>query len=262
MQDYKILPLFKTHYSIGKSILTLETSDKKENEPISVFSLAKDASLKEIFLVEDNFSGFLEAFKNAKTSNLKLIFGIRLFLTESMADKTPEAECKRSKIIIFIKNTQGYSDLCKIWSVASSEGLYSKNNNQVKMPHIDYENLKRLWTKNLKLVVPFYDSFLHMNVLDCGTCVPDFSFTEPTFFKEENNLPFDNIIRAKLNSYLKLNNYPTLEAKSIFYENREDYTAYLTARCISRRSTIEKPDLNHMCSDEFCFESWKEAAYV
>jgi DNA polymerase III alpha subunit len=258
----KVLPLFKSHYSIGKSILTLEISEKKNNSPVSIFSLAKEASLKEVVIVEDNFSGFLEAFKNAKASKLKLIYGIRMYLTESIEDKTVEAECKRSKIIIFIKNTDGYNDLCKIWSVASSKGLYSKNNNYVKMPHIDYQNIKKLWTKNLKLAIPFYDSFIHMNVLDCGTCVPDFSFAKPIFFVEDNNLPFDNFILAKLNSYVKSMNYETVETKTIYYENREDYIAYITARCINNRSTIEKPDLNHMCSDEFCFESWKEVAYV
>lgn len=262
MSDYKVLPLFKSHFSVGHAILTLSLDEKIEYSPVSIFTLAKEASLKEVFLVESNFSSFLEAYKHAEASKVKLIYGIRMFLTESIQDKSPEAECKRSKIIIFMRNTEGYKDLCKIWSLASSEGLYSKRHTEAKAAHIDYQNLKSLWTNNLKLAIPFYDSFLHMNVLDCGTCVPDFSFTEPVFFKEDNNLPFDEIIASKLDSYLASTNYPLVLAKSIYYENREDYLAYITARCINNRSTIEKPEINHMCSDEFCFESWKEAAYV
>jgi DNA polymerase III alpha subunit len=262
ISDYKVLPLFKSHYSIGKSILTLDSGEKLENSPVSIFSLVKEASLKEIFLVEDNFSSFLEAFKNAKESKVKLIFGIKMYLTESILEKTPEIECKRSKVIIFMDGTQGYEDLCKIWSIAASEGMYSPRNNQSKSPHIDYQTLKKLWSSNLKLAIPFYDSFLYMNILHCGNCVPDFSFTNPIFFKEDNDLPFDHILQNKLDLFVKSNNYQMLNTKSIYYENREDYLAYLTARCINNRSTLEKPELNHMCSEEFCFESWRESAYV
>lgn len=257
-----ILPLFKSHYSVSRSILTLDSSEKIPNSPVSVFSLAKEADLKELVLVEDSFSGFLEAFKNAKAAKIKLIFGIRMSVTEDMLDKTPESIPKRSKIIVFVKNTEGYSDLCRIWSLAASIGLHSGRSQEKKSPHIDYSNLKRLWTKNLKLAIPFYDSFLYINVLTCGACVPDFSFTEPTFFREDNEIPFDQLLHAKLDKYISEAGRELVDAKSIYYENREDFVAYLTARCINNRSTLDCPDLNHMCSDNFCFEAWKEAQSV
>jgi len=43
---------------------------------------------------------------------------------------------------------------------------------------------------------------------------------------------------------------------------REDFKAYLTFRCINNRTTLNKPNLEHMCSTEFSFESWKEAESV
>lgn len=262
MPESKVLPCFKTHYSICRSILTLEDSPKKPNAPVSALQLAKEAELSEVVLVEDSFSGFLEALKNSKSLKLKLVFGLRLFLTESIKDKTPDAVCKRSKIVIFVKNTDGYNDLCRIWSLAASEGLFSGRIRESKTPHIDYANLERLWTKNLKLVIPFYDSFLHMNVLDCGNCVPSFSKIQPVFFREDNDLPFDYILNYKLDAFIKDNPYEVIKAKSIFYENEEDFTAYLTMRCINNRSTLESPDLDHMCSNKFSFESWKEANNV
>jgi DNA polymerase III alpha subunit len=262
MTDFKVLPLWKSHYSIGKSILTLENSEKKPHSPVSIISLAKEAGLGELVLVEDNFSSFLEAFKNAKAAKMKLIYGIRMFVTESLADMTPASVCKRSKIIIFIRNTEGYGDLCRIWSLAASQGLFSGVSQQAKVPHIDYPTLKKLWTKNLQLAVPFYDSFLYMNTLSCGSCVPDFSSIEPVFFREDNNMPFDQFLQTRLTEYLATNKYQEIAAKSIFYENRDDFIAYLTARCINNRSTLENPDLDHLCSDDFCFEAWKEAANV
>ena len=55
-----MIPLFKTHFSIGKSILTLEENSKR-----SAISLAIESSSKEFVLVEDSLIGFLEARKAA-----------------------------------------------------------------------------------------------------------------------------------------------------------------------------------------------------
>ena len=54
-------PLFKSHYSIGRSILNLsivEDSDKAED---SILLMSKKAGLEEVCLVDDSMSGFLEA---------------------------------------------------------------------------------------------------------------------------------------------------------------------------------------------------------
>jgi hypothetical protein len=64
------LPLFKSHYSIGRSILTLEDEEKEENQPDSIIDIAKDNKLKEIYLVEDNMTSFLQAYTNTKKYNI------------------------------------------------------------------------------------------------------------------------------------------------------------------------------------------------
>jgi hypothetical protein len=70
-----MLPLFKSHYSIGKSILTLDDPNStKEGGPQSVFSVAKD--LKTVILVEDSLIGFLQAQKNAENLGMQLVFGL------------------------------------------------------------------------------------------------------------------------------------------------------------------------------------------
>ena len=49
-----MLPLFKSHYSIGKSILTLNHPDKfEEGGPDSIFKIAQDHDLEQVILVED-----------------------------------------------------------------------------------------------------------------------------------------------------------------------------------------------------------------
>jgi DNA polymerase III alpha subunit len=141
--------------------------------------------------------------------------------------------------------------LIKIYSFSAKNGFYYE-------PRIDFDTLKTLWDdKDLSLAVPFYDSFLHKNSLYGSICLPDFSFSKPTFFVEDNDLPFDPILTKLVNDYAN-KKYEIVRTKSIFYKNRKDFKSYLTFKCINKRTTLDKPEIEHMCSNEFSFEGWKE----
>jgi len=244
-------PLFKSHYSIGRSILNLsalEDSDKAED---SILLMSKKAGLEEVCLVDDSMSGFLEAYMNSKELGLKLIFGLRVTLCSDMLKKDEDSRASNSKVVIFCKNTEGYKTLVKIFGEASKKGFYYE-------PRIDIPKLKEHWNnKNLMICIPFYDSFLFSNFLNGGSFVPDFGFCDPKFFIEDNELPFDEILSDKVKSYCE-NAHAVEKVKSIFYGKRLDFISYLTFKCINKRTTLNKPKLDHMCSEEFCFESWQE----
>lgn len=247
-----ILPLFKSHYSIGKSILTLEKKgDSESNMPDSIVDIAKENDLKEVYLVEDSFGGFLEGYKNLKAIGVKLNFGIRMSITSDIKEKSEESLKKEHKVIIFGRNRAGYQKLIRLYSKAYREGFYYQ-------PRLDFESIKSVWTDDLSLCIPFYDSFLFVNSFVLGgSCIPDFSFTKPVFFLDYNDLPFDDYLRDTVKTYVK-SDYETLETKSIYYKNKKDFKAYLTRRCINNRTNLNKPNLEHMSSDEFCVEAWKE----
>jgi DNA polymerase-3 subunit alpha len=245
-----MIPLFKSHYSLGRSILTLEDKPERDEYPDSVIQIAKQNKLKEIFLVEDNMSSFLEAYTNCKNNNIKLNYGLRISVTESMNDKTDESRNKNSKIILFFKNKKGYESLTKLFSTAAKDGFYYE-------PRLDYSILKQNWSDNLILAIPFYDSFIFNNTLKNSICVPQFDFTKPVIFIENNDLPFDLIIKDKMLSFAKENKLEIFNTKSIYYNSRKDFKTYLTFRCINNRSVLNKPEIEHMSSNEFCFESWE-----
>jgi hypothetical protein len=85
-----IIPLFKSHYSIGKSILTL--SDESEDEGSdSIFDIYSEAKLEDklnnkIIIVEDSFMGFLQANESCNKLNLDLVFGLRIDINEDQPD--------------------------------------------------------------------------------------------------------------------------------------------------------------------------------
>jgi len=245
-----MIPLFKSHYSLGRSILTLEDKSEVDDYPDSIIQIAKENKLKELFLVEDNMSSFLEAYTNTRNNNIKLNYGLRITITESIEDKSEESRSKNSKVIIFFKNNEGYSLLTKLYSKASKEGFYYE-------PRLDYKILAENWTNDLLLCIPFYDSFIYNNTLKNFICVPNFSFTKPIVFIENNDLPFDLIVKNKMLNFIKENNLEVFNVKSIYYKNKKDFKSYLTFRCINNRTTLNKPEIEHMSSDSFSFEEWK-----
>jgi len=242
-----MIALFKSHYSIGKSILTLEHPDKvKDGGPKSIFSIA--SKLDQIVLVEDSLIGFLQAQKVAESLGKQLIFGVRFSCSH---EDNASNECIH-KIIILAKNDNGCKLLNKIYSNTFCEGDGVLN----------LKTLKQLWNKNdLELSIPFYDSFIFMNTMFFCSCIPDFSFCSPNFFIENNHLPFDQRIREKVISYCEGFNYNYTECKSIYYELREDFDAYQTYKCIcakknGKQRTLSVPNFDHLASNEFCFESY------
>jgi len=252
LQKVNILPFFKSHYSINKSILTLDKDHASNNGPKSIIKLAQDYGVSDPFLVDDNLSGFLEAYYNAKDANVKLNMGVRITVCDDMDKKDKESLKNESKYIIFLKKSKGYDTLFKIYSHASTKGLYY-------IPRIDMKTLESMWSDDLALGVPFYDSFLFKNHFTICNIIPPQFWCEPTFFIEQNGLPFDERFGESLKAYLDTAGLTApLPCQSIFYEQKDDFLAYLTMRCIGKRTTLQKPNLDFMCSDQFCLESWEE----
>ena len=247
----EVVPLFKSHYSLGRSILTLDKVDSSiENGPDSIVDICAKNDLGRVTLLDDNMSGFLEAYLNSQETGLQLNFGLRLRILDDCEDKSEGSLGKTCKYVIFAKNEEGYKRLIKIYSHAARIGFYY-------FPRIDFKSLKQYWSnKDLKFCVPFYDSFVFRNCLEYSSCVPELDYVEPTFFVEDNGLPFDNMVAKRVEKFCE-GKYPTQKVKSIFYKDEKDFKSYLTFRCINNRTTLDKPNFEHMCSDKFSFESWK-----
>jgi DNA polymerase III alpha subunit len=247
-----MLPLFKSHFSIGKSILTLDDPKKvTEGGSDSIFKIAKDNNLKQVILVEDSLIGFFEAYKRSKEMGIQLIFGLRISMRNSAL---PEDSQSEHKVIVFAKDSDGCKLLNKIYSRAfcTNTGF------------LDYADLKELWNDNhLKLAIPFYDSFIYINNFSFGNAVPDLSFTKPSLFVEDNSLALDYLLYEKVSEFATNNNIPIVKVRSIYYNKKSDVKSFMAYKIICNRSfgkdrSLEKPELAHFCSDKFSFEAWKE----
>jgi DNA polymerase III alpha subunit len=249
-----MLPVFRSNYSLT-SVLTLEPFVEKDNRPLnqpdSIFDICKDYGLQDCFIVDNTLTGMVEAYENAKKANLNLRFGYRVNVCQDIENKTPESNLTESKFIIFATKNS-FNDLIKLHNLSTTKGILNGK------ARIDFKTLKENWSKNLSLVVPFYDSYVYYNLLYGRQCVPEIDFTEPYYFTENNGLPFDDLLNNHLLETIK--DYETVPSKTIYYRERKDFKAYMTYRCILNRSTFQKPELRHFGSQEFCMEAWQENA--
>jgi DNA polymerase III alpha subunit len=247
-----MIPIFRSNFSLT-SILTLDppNSDAKENSPDSIFKIAQENSLKEVFIADNTLTGLVSAYETANKCGIPLRFGYRVSVsTDSLKE---DADCSRtsSKYIIFSKSGN-FDSLIKLHNLSTTKGFYKG------LPRLDFDILKNNWDDNLCLTIPFYDSYYFYNLLFGYECVPNFSFTTPYYFMESNALPFDNILRSHLER--NIDKDLIVPSKTIYYKDRKSFPAYMTYRCILNRSTFDKPELKHFGSKEFCMESFNEAA--
>lgn len=241
------IPIFRSHHSIGKSILTLEKKgDSVETGPSSIVDIAVENGLKKIFLIETSYSGIIEAYQNLSKEGIKLFFGLMLPCLEDNSQKDAESLNAQHKISIVSKNNKGEDTLRRIYTDAATNGFYYT-------PRISLKFLREIWNDNLELWIPFYDSFVHENTINGRNIVPEFGKIKIHYLWEDNYLPIDTLIQESLANKERL-----IKSKTILYKNKEDFKAYLAFRCIQNRSTVSKPQLDGMSSNEFCMESWKE----
>lgn len=240
------IPFFKTHSSIGKSILRVS----------DVFRIAEENSFSSVTIVDDMMIGFPEALRLSKKKGIKLVYGIRFEICNSLEESDENINSSRCKMIAIMKNDDGYKDLI---------ALYTKVNTNPKKC-IDYNILKEIWgsSKNIDFGLPFYDSFIAKNCLTLANCLPDFGNNLPFICVEKNCHPFDSVIQERLKQYQSINENRLVFCKTIYYEKYEDFDAYTVYRLSCGRSTygnctLDKPNLPYFSSNKFCFEDWKNS---
>ena len=126
-------PLFKSQFSVGKSILTAE----------KILNIAQLNSLERVVMVEDSFYGFRVFNQLFQENNVSLVFGIRLSV---LNDEMVENE-RSSKLVFFARNNEGLKTIKRLYSDASLN-----DRNSLILSHYSVEDFK-----DVKVAVPFYD---------------------------------------------------------------------------------------------------------
>ena len=189
MDNLELLPIFVSNFSLGRSILTLDEPEDEIDisKPISIFSIAQKYDLKTIFLRDSSFSGFIRFYKGCQELNIQGIFGIKLVICNDTAKKDDESRKTESVVTIWMKNSDAYKDLLKIYSKSHTENFYYYG-------RYSWNELVENWGDNLILSVDWYNGFLSRNLLENYQCVPNFGQIKPYFEYSLMGLPFDFLL--------------------------------------------------------------------
>lgn len=249
-----LTPIFSTDHSIGEAILTVDDeSEIKPNKTVSVVAITDTYKLPITYVVERGMSSYWKLYAAfAQRPETQLAFGVKI----NVCAKLPEAEGSNttSSIIVFFKNTQAYFDMVKMYSAATVR-------HKTAVPTLDWDMLSEFITPNMLIVIPFYSGFLARNLLTLNcSALPNFGAIRPIFLLEEHGLPFDGLISEAVRKYCEQNKYDTMVSHNIYYYLDEDIVAHQTFQCINKRTTLEKPNLEHYSSNEFSFESFLRKA--
>lgn len=266
-----VLPIFSSHYSLDATpLLTLEDPGKaKPGAPVSVFDLSQSVGLKHVTLIESRIDGYLEAHKAVlKLPGVTLCFGLKLVVCQDLLDKEPSSLASESKVIIFIKDTQGYSDLIRVWNRAWTTGHMVTRD--ASYGRIDWKGLKELWTPHLMMGLPFFSSFLARNTLTMNRVVPglpDLSLAGAplwVFSEQDSRLPFAPLIQGAIDRYVTqcrgtpgAHPIEVVPCKTILYRDSASFKPYVVRRAIATRGSWDAPEVDHLSSDQFSFEAWQ-----
>lgn len=246
-----IVPIFQSHFNCAKGTLTCEKSDIiKKNSPISIISIAKKHQLKEVFLLDYTWSGFFQICSKLQEEKISLRFGQKFNVCNNLKEKSDESLKTQSLVQIWALNKNGYQQLLKINNFSFlADNFYYTN-------RLDWESLDKLNTKDLMVVIDFYNGFIARNFLEGYKCLPLFQKYRPTMGVNRMGLPFDSLIFDKLKEFAMANKLNLQELHPIYYYSNEEFESYLCDRCIGERSTMDKPQLNHMSINTFSFEEY------
>jgi DNA polymerase III alpha subunit len=252
-----ILPIFKTHGSLGRSILTVEDEKElSESGPVSLVSIVKKHKLENITIIDDTFLCFPQVYSELNDIT-NVIFGINLLVAQNAKDKSEPSIKTENKVSILMRNSAGYKDLLKIHNL-----VYTNLDNFYYHYRCDWNIIKENWTDNLLMVIPPYDNFIHLNTFYDSNCIPDFGSIKPTMTYARMELPFDDLLIKSIKQYSKNNKLDLLEVHPVYYYKDEDIKAYMNFRAIENRKEFSKPDIEGFSSPYFSFEAYCRKAGI
>lgn len=198
--------------------------------------------------------GRYEKDKKGEWPQTQLIYGVKLCVCDDVSAKDDASLRNESNVVIFVRNSQGYNDLIKIWNRAWTDGFYYQG-------RTDWKTIKEFWTPNLSLAIPFFSGFIAKNTLTLASIVPTFPVpaNEVCLFREVGSgLPFVPLIEEAMTQFATSSGAQVQDTKSIYYEKAADFPVYQTFRAIHNRAEYAAPGVDHLASNQFSFEAWKE----
>lgn len=227
-----------------------------------LFARAKEFSMPAVAITDHgNLFGAIDFYTKASSAGLKPIIGCEIYLApgsrfEKKATTTGETAYH---LILLVKNTKGYKNLCRLVTSGYLEGFYYK-------PRIDKELLREHSDGLIALSACLHGEIPHLiqmgNIEKAYEVAKEFKeiFPERRFFLEvmDNKLPEQVEVNRVLFKMGRELDIPLVATNDCHYLNREDARAHDVLLCIQTGKHINSQDRLRFRGSEFYFKSPQE----
>ncbi len=201
--------------------------------------------------------GIAEFNEKARNASIKPIFGCEMYVApRTVADKTVEDKKGLRHLVLLAKNRQGYSNLCRLASIAQLEGFYYK-------PRIDRELLKKYSSGLIALSACLKGEISQYIIQGDSKKADDTAefylktFGEDNFFLElqHNGIKLQDRVNSGLVDMSKRLSIPLVATNDCHYLNKKDASAHEALLCVQTGRTLNDPTRFKFDSDELYFKS-------
>jgi DNA polymerase-3 subunit alpha len=206
--------------------------------------------------------GALEFYLKAVEADIKPVIGCECYLApRKLTDKTNQDNKGLSHLILLAENNEGYTNLCKLVSVAHLKGFYYK-------PRIDKEILAEHSRGIIALSACLHGEIPALigegRTADADEAARRYLeiFGENSFFLElqNNGLAAQERINEGLIDMSKRLSIPLVASNDCHYLEKEDARAHEILLCIQTGKTINDPSHFKFETDQLYFKSREEMA--
>ena len=204
--------------------------------------------------------GVIDFYRAAKKCGVKPIIGCEVYCAaRTRFDRDGGTDREHNHLVLLCENNQGYENLCKLVSLAWTEGFYGK-------PRVDWELLEQyhegLIALSACLAGRIPQELLHGDYEEAKRSALRYQqiFGKENFFLELQDHGIDEQKRvAPL--ILKLaqeTEIPLVVTNDAHYLSREDSKMHHVLLCIQTNHTVNDDDAMEFASDEFYLKSEEE----
>ncbi|MCK5543050.1 MAG: DNA polymerase III subunit alpha [Desulfobacterales bacterium] len=202
---------------------------------------------------------FYEKANKAKAS-IKPIIGCEVYVApRTIKDNTPTDHKGLSHLVLLAKNSEGYSNLCKLVSIAQLKGFYYK-------PRVDKELLAEFSDGLIAMSACLKGELAQLviqNQIEKADERAQFfvkTFGENNFFLEiqQNGIDVQNKVNKGLWKMSKRLSIPIVATNDCHYLSKKDVEAHEILLCVQTGKTINDPSHFKFDSDQLYFKSSEE----
>ena len=204
--------------------------------------------------------GIAEFNEKARKASINPIIGCEMYVApRTIADKTVEDKKGLRHVVLLAKNRQGYSNLCRLASIAQLKGFYYK-------PRIDRQLLREYSEGLIALSACLkgeISQYIIQDRYDDADDTAEFylkTFGEDNFFLElqHNGLKLQDRVNSGLVDMSKRLSIPLVATNDCHYLSKKDSSAHEALLCVQTGRTLNDPKRFKFDSDELYLKSPEE----